>query len=76
MPRYYQQIGIERTIKAIAMGKDRISLVMATGTGKHIHFRLFKIMEIKTKRRILFLTNILIDQTMQMILPFEKVMTK
>lgn len=33
-PRYYQQIAINRTIKAVADGQDRILLVMATGTGK------------------------------------------
>ena len=67
-PRYYQQIAIERTLKAVAKGKDRILLVMATGTGKtftafQIIYRLWKS---KTKKRILFLAdrNILIDQTM------------
>lgn len=81
MPRYYQQIAIERTTKAIAKGKDRILLVMATGTGKtytafQIIYRLWKS---KTKRRILYLAdrNILIDQTMvNDFAPFEKVMTK
>ena len=33
-PRYYQRIAINRTVDAIASGKDRILLVMATGTGK------------------------------------------
>ncbi len=33
-PRYYQQIGINRTVEAIANGQNRILLVMATGTGK------------------------------------------
>lgn len=67
-PRYYQQIAIERTLKAVAKGQDRILLVMATGTGKtftafQIIYRLWKS---KTKKRILFLAdrNILIDQTM------------
>lgn len=67
-PRYYQQIAIERTLKAVAKGQDRVLLVMATGTGKtftafQIIYRLWKS---KTKKRILFLAdrNILIDQTM------------
>lgn len=67
-PRYYQQIAIERTLKAVGKGQDRILLVMATGTGKtftafQIIYRLWKS---KTKKRILFLAdrNILIDQTM------------
>ena len=34
IPRYYQRIAINRTIEAIANGKNRILLVMATGTGK------------------------------------------
>ncbi|SFM07705.1 type I restriction enzyme, R subunit [Nitrosomonas communis] len=33
-PRYYQLLAINRTIEAIAQGKQRILLVMATGTGK------------------------------------------
>lgn len=67
-PRYYQQIAIERTLKAVGEGQDRILLVMATGTGKtftafQIIYRLWKS---NTKKRILFLAdrNILIDQTM------------
>ena len=33
-PRYYQRIAVERTVEAIAKGKDRVLIVMATGTGK------------------------------------------
>jgi type I restriction enzyme R subunit len=33
-PRYYQEIAINRVIKAILSGKKRILLTMATGTGK------------------------------------------
>ena len=33
-PRYYQEIAIKRTLEAIAQGKDRILLTLATGTGK------------------------------------------
>ncbi len=32
--RYYQAIAIDRTLEAIAAGKDRILLTLATGTGK------------------------------------------
>ncbi len=67
-PRYYQQIAINRTIKAVSEGQDRILLVMATGTGKtftagQIIWRLWKS---GTSKRILFLAdrNILVDQTM------------
>ena len=68
-PRYYQRVAINRTIEAIAKGKNRILLVMATGTGKtytafQIIWRLWKA---KKKKRILFLAdrNILKDQTIQ-----------
>ncbi len=33
-PRYYQEIAINNTLEAIAQGKDRILLTLATGTGK------------------------------------------
>lgn len=33
-PRYYQEIAINRAIKAILQGKKRILLTLATGTGK------------------------------------------
>jgi type I restriction enzyme R subunit len=80
-PRYYQQIAINRTIKAIAQGQNRILIVMATGTGKtytafQIIYRLWKN---GLKKKILYLAdrNILIDQTMQQdFKPFEKIMTK
>ena len=65
--RYYQQIAVNRTVEAIAKGKNRILLVMATGTGKtytafQIIYRLWKA---KSKKRILFLADrtALIDQT-------------
>jgi len=32
--RYYQDIAIQRALEAIADGKDRILLTLATGTGK------------------------------------------
>jgi len=32
--RYYQDIAIERVLKAISQGQDRILLTLATGTGK------------------------------------------
>ncbi|MGL6298561.1 MAG: EcoAI/FtnUII family type I restriction enzme subunit R [Methanobacteriaceae archaeon] len=80
-PRYYQRIAINRTIEAIAQGKNRILLVMATGTGKtYTAFQIVhNLWKSKTKKKILYLAdrNILIDQTMQQdFKPFEKVMTK
>ena len=80
-PRYYQLLAINTTIEAIVRGRNRILLVMATGTGKtytafQIIWRLWKA---KTKKRILYLAdrNILIDQTMTNdFKPFGSVMTK
>lgn len=80
-PRYYQRIAINRTVEAIAQGKNRILLVMATGTGKtYTAFQIInKLYNSGEKKKILYLAdrNILIDQTMnQDFKPFEKVMTK
>lgn len=67
-PRYYQINAVNAAIEAIAKGRDRILLVMATGTGKtytafQIIWRLWKA---GRKKRILYLAdrNVLIDQTM------------
>ena len=67
-PRYYQVNAVNAAIEAITKGRDRILLVMATGTGKtytafQIIWRLWKA---GRKKRILFLAdrNVLIDQTM------------
>ena len=80
-PRYYQINAINATMEAIAKGRDRILLVMATGTGKtytafQIIWRLWKA---RRKKRILFLAdrNVLVDQTMTNdFRPFRGVMTK
>lgn len=68
IPRYYQVSAVNAAIEAIAKGRDRVLLVMATGTGKtytafQIIWRLWKA---GRKKRILFLAdrNVLIDQTM------------
>jgi len=66
-PRYYQQIAVNRTVEAIANGKNRIILVMATGTGKtYTAFQIIhRLWKSGAKKRILFLAdrNALIDQT-------------
>ena len=80
-PRYYQMSAINATMEAIAKGRERILLVMATGTGKtytafQIIWRLWKA---GRKKRILFLAdrNVLIDQTMvNDFRPFGGVMAK
>ena len=55
-PRYYQTSAINAAIEAIAKGRHRVLLVMATGTGKtytafQIIWRLWKA---GRKKRILF----------------------
>lgn len=80
-PRYYQRVAINKTIEAITKGKNRILLVMATGTGKTFTaFQIaYKLRNSGMKKKILYLAdrNILIDQTMQQdFKPFEKVMNK
>lgn len=80
-PRYYQRIAIDRTVNAVANGKDRVLLVCATGTGKtfmafQIIYRLWKA---GIKKKILFLAdrNVLVDQTMSGdFKPFGGKMTK
>jgi len=80
-PRYYQVEAINRVIEAVAKGRKRLLLVMATGTGKtyttfQIIWRLWKA---KRAKRILFLVdrNILADQTLvNDFKPFGSVMTK
>jgi len=80
-PRYYQVEAINRVIEAVARGRKRLLLVMATGTGKtyttfQIIWRLWKA---KKAKRILFLVdrNILADQTLvNDFKPFGSVMTK
>ena len=72
--RYYQDIAVERVLEAIAAGKDRVLLTLATGTGKtfiafQIAWKLFHSRwnlsrESSRRPRILFLAdrNILADQ--------------
>ena len=73
-PRYYQDLAIQRVLDAVAQGKDRILLTLATGTGKtaiafQIAWKLFHARwNVKSdgerRPRILFLAdrNILADQ--------------
>lgn len=80
-PRYYQRIAIDRTVNAVANGRDRVLLVCATGTGKtfmafQIIYRLWKA---GIKKKILFLAdrNVLVDQTISGdFKPFGGKMTK
>ncbi|MGE6224082.1 EcoAI/FtnUII family type I restriction enzme subunit R [Aeromonas media] len=80
-PRYYQAEAINRVVEKVALGKKRLLLVMATGTGKtyttfQIIWRLWKAKKVK---KVLFLVdrNILVDQTqVNDFKPFGSVMTK
>ena len=73
IPRYYQEIAINKALAAIAAGKDRILLTLATGTGKtfiafQIAWKLFQtkwnVKKTGNRPRILFLAdrNVLADQ--------------
>ncbi len=82
-PRYYQQIAVDKTLEAIANGKDKVLLTLATGTGKtYIAFQIvYRLFEAKwsrsgTQRRpkVLFLAdrNVLADQAFNTFNPLEK----
>ena len=67
-PRYYQVNAVNAAIEAIAKERDRILLVMATGTGKtYTAFQIiWRLWRAGHRKRILFLAdrNVLVDQTM------------
>ncbi|MGJ0359723.1 EcoAI/FtnUII family type I restriction enzme subunit R [Aliarcobacter cryaerophilus] len=82
-PRFYQQIAVQKSIEAIASGKDRILLTLAAGTGKtyiafQIVYRLFASKWSKDgsdrRPKILFLAdrNVLADQAYNTFNPLEK----
>lgn len=80
-PRYYQRIAINRTIDEIAKGKNRLLLVMATGTGKtYTAFQIvYRLLNSGLKKKILYLAdrNILVDQSIQQdFAPLEKTIHK
>lgn len=80
-PRYYQRVAINKTVNAVAKGKDRALLVCATGTGKtYMSFQIiYRLWKAGIKKKILFLAdrNVLIDQTMTGdFKPFSGKMTK
>ena len=82
VPRYYQQIAINRVIEAILLGQKRILATLATGTGKtcvafQICWKLWNSRWNRTRKyrrpKILFLAdrNILVDDPMaKMFAPF------
>ena len=80
-PRYYQRIAINRIVDAISKGRDRLLLVMATGTGKtYTAFQIvYRLLKSGMKNKILYLAdrNNLVDQSIQQdFAPLEKVIHK
>ena len=65
-PRYYQRIAINRVVEAVAKGRRRLLLVMATGTGKtYVAFQiLWRLWKAGKAKRILFLADrkVLVEQ--------------
>ena len=84
LPRYYQDIAIQRVLEAIAAGNPRVLLTLATGTGKtfiafQIAWKLFQSRwnlgrEPSRRPRILFLAdrNILANQAYNAFSPFPE----
>ncbi len=68
-PRYYQRNAVNRTVNAIAQGKKRLLLVMATGTGKtYTAFQIvYRLLKAGLVKKVLYLAdrNVLVDQSIQ-----------
>ena len=66
-PRYYQRNAVNRTVNAIAQGKCRLLLVMATGTGKtYTAFQIvYRLLKANVVKKVLYLAdrNVLVDQS-------------
>lgn len=80
-PRYYQRIAVNRTLDAIARGRDRLLLVMATGTGKtYTAFQIvYRLLQSGMKRKVLHLVdrNFLADTSIQQgFAPLQEVIHK
>lgn len=80
-PRYYQRNAVNRTVDAIAKGRERLLLVMATGTGKtYTAFQIvYRLLKSGMKKKVLYLAdrNILVDQSIQQdFAPLEKTIHK
>ena len=86
-PRYYQEIAVNKTMDAIAEGKNRILLTLATGTGKtFISFQIVhKLLQAKWniagadhRAKVLFLAdrNVLADQAINTFNYYEKDLIK
>lgn len=66
VPRYYQEIAINRAVQSVLNGKKRILICMATGTGKtFVAFQIiWKLWKSRRIRKVLYLVdrNVLADQ--------------
>ena len=68
-PRYYQRNAVNRIVNAVAQGKNRLLLVMATGTGKtYTAFQIvYRLLKSGLVKKVLYLAdrNVLVDQSIQ-----------
>ena len=68
-PRYYQRNAVNRTVNAVAQGRNRLLLVMATGTGKtYTAFQIvYRLLKAGLVKKVLYLAdrNVLVDQSIQ-----------
>ena len=68
-PRYYQRNAVNNTVNAVAQGKKRLLLVMATGTGKtYTAFQIvYRLLKAGLLKKVLYLAdrNVLVDQSIQ-----------
>ncbi len=68
-PRYYQRNAVNRTVDAVARGKKRMLLVMATGTGKtYTAFQIvYRLIKADLVKKVLYLAdrNVLVDQSIE-----------
>jgi len=66
IPRYYQEIAINRAVEAAIRGQSRILITMATGTGKtFVAFQIvWRLLRARRAKRVLYLAdrNFLVDQ--------------
>ena len=78
-PRYYQRNAINSTLDAIAKGQNRILLVMATGKTYTAFQIVYRLLESRLKKKVLYLAdrNMLVDQSIdQDFAPLQKIIHK
>ena len=68
-PRYYQRNAVNRTVNAVAQGRNRLLLVMATGTGKtYTAFQIvYRLLKAGLVKKVLYLAdrNVLVNQSIE-----------